>query len=257
MSKTGNTPTSEEWDSWKDFKQSIGLMFHASYLQFSRPASWVIGGIGAAGLAYTLEEDKRLMLHYNDHGPTTLQSRLSNDWSMILNFPTIPITAYAISRAIKDSKLKNFSIEYFATMYLTMLEASIFSVIDVHDRPSNANLSKWETEFRAESSFPSGHILGMSTLFFKTLQYYGPAWATIPAIATYMVSRERMASKKHYSSDIWGSLLLSALASEGTKIANNRNTHRHPVYKWIYEHDLSVLAYPSDRGTMLSLKMSY
>lgn len=253
-----NTSTQiESWTPWTDIVRSFNILIEASYKQFSQPSSMVLGAIGAVGLAYTLEEDKRLMLHFENNGPRNYEKRISNDWSIVTNFPGIPLTSYLVSWKIKDSKLKNFSMEYFASMYLAMSEASLISLFPIHDRPATDQLSSWETSFRGDSSFPSGHMLGMSTLFFKTLQYYGPIWAIAPGAATYIIARERMASNKHYPSDIWGGLVLSALASEGTKIANDNNSSRHPVYKWIFEHEVSLMVYPTSDKTLLSFNMTY
>jgi hypothetical protein len=67
-----------------------------------------------------------------------------------------------------------FGQEYFGAMYLTFIESAALSVINIHERPSAAKLSKIETSLRAKSSFPSGHVIPYATLALKTFQFYGP-----------------------------------------------------------------------------------
>ena len=55
----------------------------------------------------------------------------------------------------------------------------------------------------------------------------------------YFASMERVKTDKHYLSDVIGSAVVGFMASEGVRAAANHQNN-HPVYKWIFEHDLRV-----------------
>ena len=52
-------------------------------------------------------------------------------------------------------------------------------------------------------------------LTFKTFQFFGGYWATIPLALSYVASIQRMQDGKHWVSDIIGSFFLSAFALKG------------------------------------------
>ena len=151
--------------------------------------------------------------------------------------------------------MMQFMMEYASAMYLTLAETGILSYIQIHKRPSPHNISFWEKEFRGNSSWPSGHIVPYSALFFKTLQFYGPAWSTIPLALTLMSSLQRMQDGKHYLSDIVGAFFLSAIASEGVRKVANYNGN-HGFYKRWIEHEAKVgmLRYKGAWGPIVSFR---
>ena len=118
----------------------------------------------------------------------------------------------------------------------------------IHRRPNEANLSNWETDFRDTSSFPSGHVVPYAALFFKTLQFYGPAWSVIPLAFTVMSAVHRVQDGKHYLSDVVGGFFLAGFASEGVRAASKYQEH-DPFYKWWAQHDLKIsLMHHEERG---------
>jgi undecaprenyl-diphosphatase len=54
-------------------------------------------------------------------------------------------------------------------------------------------------------------------------------------------------TEKHYFSDIIGTFMISALASEGTRIASGYENN-HPWYKAIFERDVSLGVSKVDDG---------
>ena len=100
-------------------------------------------------------------------------------------------------------------------------------------------------------AFRTYHSLRRS--FFKTLQFYGPTWSTIPLVFTMVASLQRMQDGKHYLSDIVGAFFLTGMAFEGVrKVAGY--TDNHSFYKRWLEHDVKVgmLRYEKAWGPMIS-----
>ena len=132
-----------------------------------------------------------------------------------------------------------YAMESFSTMFLAMIETGILSyAINVHQRPTEAS-NVWEKNFRGDSSWPSGHVIPYTTLFLKTFQFYGPWWSLIPGVLMVATGYERVASGKHYLSDVIGGFFITLFASEGVRVAGKYQDN-HPVFKWIYENDLKV-----------------
>ena len=240
---------------WQDFKTSFNLIVQGSYLQFSSTKGQALLATGTAATLYALDRDQVWSRSAIAKGPSTFETRLSNDWSVLTNLPTIPLTFYFVANSLDDQKMKNFAIETFSTMYLVMLEALSLSFIPIHDRPARQNLSGWENNFRSTSSFPSGHVLGLAALTFKSYEFYGPFWATIPAVATYFISMERVESGKHYPTDVIGGIFMAAMASEGVKIANQKQTSGFS--QWIGEHQAHGLIYPGKNSIHTALSFSF
>lgn len=243
-------------EEWNDFKDSLQLIAHGSYRQFTSPTGLGLFTVGTASTLYTLSQDEKWSASAVDQGPTTFESRLSNDWSQLTNFPTIPLAFYFVAKKTGDQKMKQFAIETFSTMYLVMIEALGLSFIPIHDRPREQKLSAWETSFRSTSSFPSGHILGLAALSFKTLEYYGPWWSLIPSSALAIISLERVKSGKHYPSDVIGGLFLAAMASEGVSLANQKNPHS-ALGHWQNDHQARLLIYPTAHCPSFLLAFNY
>ena len=110
----------------------------------------------------------------------------------------------------------------------------MISLVHVHDRPVENGVGFWETAFRGDSSFPSGHIIPYAALFFKTLQFYGPYWSVIPGALTVISGQQRVEDGKHYLSDVVGAVFLTAFASEGVRQAAGY-ADNHPFYQRHFE----------------------
>ena len=141
---------------------------------------------------------------------------------LMLNIPIFQIGGYFWGRASNNEKLVQFTMDVLATHVVSLLEVGAISQIPFHQRPNVERGSEDEGSggvndlFRGASSFPSGHMVGVSVLMFKSWEYYG--WrAGIPAtIATALMGWARIESGDHYLTDILGAVALSGIASLST-----------------------------------------
>jgi undecaprenyl-diphosphatase len=233
-------------DSWEDFKTSFNLMFKGSYMQFTQKNNLYYMGAAVPTLWYTFEHDRRLSSLYRSK---KLRSHvdLVGEIGVPLNFPILQAGLYYTGRAYGNEKLVAFAMEYFATMYLTLVETGLLSYVQVHHRPSSHDISFWEKEFRGDSSWPSGHIVPYTALFFKTFQYYGPWWSLGPLVLSYWASKQRVQDGKHWVSDVVGSFFLTAFASEGVRAAAGFN-HNDPFYDEYLSHNVQIGIIRKDSG---------
>ncbi|WP_164848376.1 phosphatase PAP2 family protein [Halobacteriovorax sp. HLS] len=235
-------------DAWSDIKTSFNWLLKGSLEQFTTQNNLYYAAASVPALWYSFEEDDRL----SDHARTKSipkQMELAGDFGVVLSFPIVQTGFYIYGRSTKNNHHVQFAMEYVSSMYLALAESALLSLVDVHQRPDGLNLSKWETGFRGDSSFPSGHVIPYYGLFFKTLQFYGPYWSIAPAILSIWTAQQRVRSGKHYTSDVVGSFFLMAFASEGVRKAAGYSKN-HSFYKWIFEHEatLSVIEHKNVYG---------
>ena len=122
---------------------------------------------------------------------------------------------------------------------MALLESAALSVVHIHERPKIDKLSKWETNFRGSSSFPSGHVIPYAVITLKTFQFFGPYYAILPVALLAATSVQRVRDGKHYLSDVVGGFFLSAFASEGVrKAANYQNNNL--IYKAVFDHNFRI-----------------
>lgn len=224
----------------EDFKETVSYLYKASYTQFTLKNNLYYAGAGVATTYYAFEQDQRLS-DWQRSKELRRAYDLTGDLGVLFSFPLVQLGTYYVGKKSNDNHMVQFAKEYMATMYLTLAETGIISYLPGHERPNKEGQTKWETAFRGENSFPSGHIVPYSTLFFKTLQFYGPYWAVIPGALTYFSSMQRVREGRHYVSDIVGSFWLSAMASEGVRAVAGYNKN-HPFYKMIFERKVEVSA---------------
>jgi membrane-associated phospholipid phosphatase len=219
--------------SYQDLKETVGYLIDGTYTQFKTKTNLYYLAPALGTTYYAFEEDKRLSDHQRSKKLRKIYD-ITGDFGIVFNFPIVPVSLYYIGKAKKNTKLIQFAKEYMAAMYLTLAETGIISFIPGHERPNLEGQSKWETALRGDNSFPSGHIVPYSVLFFKTFQFYGPYWSVIPATLTYFASMQRIREGRHYVSDILGSFWLAAFASEGVRnvVKYDNNDKR---YKSIFE----------------------
>lgn len=221
-----------------DFKTAVGYLLKGSYTQFMTTSNLYYAGVAVPTLWYAFENDKEIVARAAKKDiPKHME--ITGDLGVICNFPIIPLGAYYWGRRKKDNRLIQFSMELAASLYLALAETAILSWIPVHDRPNKDAVTFWETAFRQDSSFPSGHVVPFATLFLKTFQFYGPYYAIVPAAMFYLSATQRVRDEKHYLSDVLGGFFLAAWASEGVR-AVAKYKDNHPVYKWLFEHDARV-----------------
>jgi hypothetical protein len=239
-------------DGWTDTESTIKLMLRGSYLQFTTRNNLYYLGAGTAASMYAFKHDDRIASLMATKDIKNIINHIG-DTGVFLSFPFAAMGTWYLGKTKKDTKLQRFAMEYAAAMYLALGESGLLSYIQIHERPSPHNISFWEKEFRGNSSWPSGHVIPYSTLFFKTLQFYGPAWSTIPLLFTIASGLQRMQDGKHYASDIVGAFFFSAFASEGVRKAANYSGN-HSFYKKWLEHDTEVgmLYYKKSWGPKVS-----
>jgi undecaprenyl-diphosphatase len=225
-------------DAWSDFKTSFTWLFKGSVEQFKTKNNLYYAGAAVPALWFSFDQDDRLSAHAQTKSmPKRIE--IQGDLGVVLSFPILHTGFYIYGRSTNNNHHVQFAMEYLSSMYLALGESALLSFIPVHERPDKEDLSKWETGFRGDSSFPSGHVIPYYGLFFKTLQFYGPGWAIPPAVLSVWAAMQRVRSGKHYTSDVVGSFFLMAFASEGVRQAANYDKN-HSFYKWVFEHDATV-----------------
>ncbi len=247
FAEDSTTSTSDEF--WNDAKESFSLLVKGSYMQFTTVNNLYHAAWGVPAIWNGFENDDRIK---NRYGGTKIANLVDHvgDAGVVFNFPVIHGAFYYLGKKTGNNHHVQFAKEYFASMYLALLETGLLSYIHVHERPELGDQSFWETEFRGKSSWPSGHVIPYMTLFFKTMQFYGPKWAAIPLVMTVMSSMQRIQDNKHWLSDITASFLLSAWASEGVRKAAGYDKN-HPFYKWVFEHDASLGFMRMEDGSLM------
>ena len=243
-------------NAWEDFKTSFSWIFKGGVNQFRTKSSLYILAAGAPALWYAFEEDKEYAQKNRTKGKPPGWIRSFHGISVASTFSIQSFALYSISHWSDNEKLRMYAMELFAATNLTLAETFLFSFIPIHERPDTSDLSHWETNFRGDSSFPSGHMVPFAVWTYKTFQYYGPLWALLPASAFAVSSYQRVRENKHYLSDVVGSIILSGLASEGVRVTANYHDN-HPVYKWMYEHEVSVGGYILDGNKYLYTSASF
>lgn len=217
---------------------TIYLIKDGALAQFKEVNNLYYLAPATATTVYAFENDKRLSDNQRAKKLRKIYD-VTGDLGVAFNFPIIPISLYYLGKKNTDDKLINFSKEYMAAMYLTLVETGLISYVPSHERPNKENQSFWETSFRGKNSFPSGHIVPYSVLFFKTMQFYGPAWSVIPGVLTYFASMQRVREGRHYVSDVVGAFWLSAFASEGVRSASGYKDNSS-FYRKYFEAEASL-----------------
>ena len=238
----------------EDTKVTIKWMLKGSYMQFQESNNLYYLGVGAASSWYAFENDDRLAALAQTKNIHNFVDHVG-DAGVFFSFPFAAMGVWYYGKKTNNTKLMQFMMEYSSAMYLSLAESGLLSYIQIHKRPTSDNISFWEKEFRGNSSWPSGHIIPYSTLFFKTLQFYGPAWAMIPLGFTVIAGMQRMQDGKHFFSDIVGAFFFSAFSSEGVRRAANYSGN-HDFYKRWLEHDvqLGIIRNKETWGPLVSLR---
>jgi hypothetical protein len=191
--------------------------------QFTNRNSLLLLG-AAGGMTYLLSVDE---VHQQEeiqraHVIGKSGQKIGDITGLMLNIPILQVGGYFWGRATNNEKLVQFTMDVLATHAITILEVGAISQIPFHKRPNVERATEEEGSggvndlFRGASSFPSGHMVGVSVLMFKSWEYYG--WrAGIPAtIATALMGWARIESGDHYLTDILGAVALSGIASLST-----------------------------------------
>jgi membrane-associated phospholipid phosphatase len=138
----------------------------------------------------------------------------------ILNFGPAPIAAYAIGRITADEKATHFGMELAATHAILLVETFCISMIPFHKRPivesgkvEDKDRKKLDDVLRGQSSFPSGHMVGISALMFKGWEYYGWRVGAPATLAAFFMGWARIQQGEHYVTDVVGTVGLAGIAS--------------------------------------------
>lgn len=240
-------------NSWEGLKSSMTYLYQGSYMQFTAQSNFYLTAAAVPSLWYSFEEDKRLSEHARTKKiPKYMQ--IPSDLAPVLSFPLIPIAFFTYGVKSDNNHAVEFAKESFATMYLALLESAALSAIPIHDRPVTNQLSKWETNFRQKSSFPSGHVVPYAAFAIKAFQFYGPYYAIIPSALLLATSIQRVRDGKHYVSDIVGGVFLTAFAAEGVRKAADYKKN-NIVFRSFIKRDVSIgyISYQGVIGPKLSI----
>lgn len=165
---------------------------------------------------------------------------------LVLNFGLAPIGAYAIGRLLDDERAIHFGIELAATQLIVSIETILISQIPFHERPAveKGDRPREEQDFlddmlRGRSSYPSGHMIGISTLMFKGWEHYGWPVGAPATIATIFVGWARVQAGDHYLTDVFGTLGLAGIAS--LAVTRARDLWPHAQIGNVRTADLFVL----------------
>jgi hypothetical protein len=240
-------------DVWKDLGSAVRYAGHGSYMQFQSKTSYAYLGTGSVFLSHAFAEDDDLLQKFAKKKKSSFLDAL--DFAGVVgSSPLWPVGLYVYGRTSSNEHLIRFTMESSAAVLLAQIETVSLSLIDIHERPDDSDLSFWETQFRGDSSFPSGHVIPWFVLGFKAYQFYGPWVSTLPFALSLAVSYERVQSARHYWSDIVGSFIISAMASEGVRKAASYDKN-HSAYKDHLENDLSWLPIftHSTKGLLVTL----
>lgn len=227
------------YDFKEDFGDSLEWAWKGSYKQFQGTQNLIFFGIAIASTAYFIDNDERISGIIVRKNKNEKVLRAISDASIFFNTPILPLSFYIWGRNRTDNRMVQFSKEYFSAQVLALLETATISLIPVHQRPDQKELSFWEKAFRGQSSFPSGHVIGYSVLAHKSFQFYGPMYSILPSALAIATAYERVHGEKHYISDVIASGFLSFLASEGVRVAAGYKKN-HPIYNWIFDHQFSL-----------------
>lgn len=221
----------------EDFFESFNLLGKGAGLQFSEAPSIFLGATGLIGITAAFLQKDKIENGIREEPASDVENFIS-DMNIVFSFPLIPLTTWYVAKKYNNQKLRMFAKEYFATLYLTKAEVFTLSFIPINKRPNSDGINAFEKYFRGKSSFPSGHMVPASTLFWKTFQYYGPVYSVAPLAWSILTGYQRVNSKRHHITDVVGTFFLAGMASEGVRIAAGHKNN-HPLYKWIFEHRLS------------------
>ena len=213
-------------------------LYQGAYMQFTAGSNAYIAAAAVPSLWYAFEEDKRITNHEMTKKVHNYM-QISSDIAPFLSMPILTAGLYTYGIKKDNSRAVQFATETFATLYLALIESAALSLIDIHERPRVDQLSGWETKFRGNSSFPSGHVIPYIAIALKTYQFYGPYYAIVPSALLLASSYQRMRDGKHYFSDIVGAIFLTTFASEGVRKAGGY-TENHSTFKAIFEQDVQV-----------------
>jgi membrane-associated phospholipid phosphatase len=228
-----------KFDLKTDFLQSLRWAWEGSYMQFQGTQNLVFASFAVVATGYFIQNDDEISAKVSSSSSNSKILRLISDSSIFFNTPILAAFFYSYGRSQHDPKMIRFSQEYFSALALALVETAAISMIPVHQRPDQKDLSFWEKAFRGQSSFPSGHVIGYSVLGFKSFQFYGPYYAILPLTLAAATAYERVNGEKHYASDVIASGFISLLASEGVRYASHYRNN-HPIYEWIFNHDFDV-----------------
>lgn len=137
-----------------------------------------------------------------------------------LNCGLAPITAYTVGRIAGDDRAIHFGLELAATQLIVSVEVVLVSQIPFHKRPAiekgdrpDEDQGFLDDALRGRSSYPSGHMIGVSALMFEGWEHYGWSVGVPATLATIFVGWARVQAGKHYLTDVVGTVGFAGIAS--------------------------------------------
>jgi membrane-associated phospholipid phosphatase len=205
------------WDIAAMGRQS-GLGFVSQFAEFD---SWIlIAGLADITFLLSLNEAAVQRSIEDAHVMGDAGELIADVMGIAANCGVAPLGAYAIGRLTDDDKAVHFGIELAATQLIVSVEVILVSQIPFHKRPviekgdrPDEDASFLNDALRGRSSYPSGHMIGLSTLVFKGWEHYGWKVGLPATIATVFVGWARVQAGEHYLTDIVGTVGLAGIAS--------------------------------------------
>ena len=108
---------------WEDAKESFSLLVKGSYTQFTTKTNLYHAAWGVPATWYAFEHDDRIQSRYGGGDIPNVIDHVG-DLGVILNFPVLHSAFYYWGKKTGNNHHVQFAKEYFASMYLALLEAS-------------------------------------------------------------------------------------------------------------------------------------
>lgn len=239
----------------EDFYDTLEYSYKASCKQFTAPQAIPILALSTVSVFYAVKQDNHIEDKFSGRSISDSEKTIGVT-GLVLISPASSMLMYFWGRQNADQKFINFTKEYFAAINLSIIESTFIGFVPFHGRPDGGPLNPLERRVGVSSSFPSGHPMGYMVLSYKLFQFYGPQYSVVPAVLAYVDSRKRLKDRKHYLSDVVGSAGITLLASEGVRVAAN-NHHAHPIYQWIFDHEVKVGAMVEEKKHGFNVSLSF
>jgi len=216
-----------------DIGETLSIAWDSSYSQLAHADTLSTLGIGALAVWAADDRDDAWLdkLRQREYLTNDIVSFVGDETALALT--AVPAITWLLANQSEDEKLRRYSIETMSAISLVYAETLFIAhVIPTHDRPrdseGNPATSFFDTAFRGEYSFPSGHMIAPFLVTMKTWDYYGWQAAFLPATVTAVSAFNRIADGSHYPSDVVASAVLSLSAHWATRrTTRERDEHFH------------------------------
>ena len=231
------SPSATDWEKvslFGDVGDVLGIAWKASYTQLLDAENLTILGVGGlATWAADANDDGWLRkLRSRDYLTNDVMSVIGDETALAM--AAVPLATWLLANRFEDEKLRSFSLETLSGITLVYAETLLIAhAIPTHERPRDLDgdpaSSFFDTAFRGNYSFPSGHLIGPLMVTLKAWDYYGWKAAIVPATVTTVSAFNRIGDGSHYPSDVVAATVLSISAHLSTRRQTER---RNGGFRW-------------------------